>query len=165
MGIIQRCFVLDPSAQLELLKEARRAQSAVYLATDGSVAKDISRILGSLVQAVEDQRYDSEELDRLEGERIKATRVAEAGKPATRWWAARFLEALNLLGTVSRQNACTVCTDLASSDRRPASDAEAAIDALTLEDLSELNFASRKLVGWDKALREALKVVLLRRNT
>lgn len=36
-------------------------------------------------------------LARLASERAKAEQVAARGAPATRWWAARFLEALDLL--------------------------------------------------------------------
>lgn len=47
----------------------------------------------AVVRAVTDR-----ERDRLAGERLKAIEVVRRSQqPTTRWWAERFLEALNLL--------------------------------------------------------------------
>ena len=37
----------------KLIEEARRAETAVYLATNASVADDLSRIIGGLADALE----------------------------------------------------------------------------------------------------------------
>jgi len=40
---------------VELIKEARKAAAAVYLATDAAVADDLSRIINNLADALENK--------------------------------------------------------------------------------------------------------------